>query len=295
LFAFTFAALAPSVYNAWWFSWLLSTIPLYCVSFPLALLILPKPVEPLGEKRKFGAGGFAVVCLTAVSAMYLFNIVGVYFVGIINTISGGRLGNTNALNEIVTSSPAWVTIAVACFLGPIMEELIFRKMLIDRVVAFGEFRACLLSGIIFGLFHGNFNQFFYATALGFIFSYVYVKTRNILYSIGMHIGINILGSVVVPRLLSAQNLEALDRIVADPMNISTSDAFALLLVMGTLLVGGAVIITGVVLFFVFLRKIKFDAPKYESDDGRTSKLLFFNGAMIAAVVVMAVNFVLSLL
>ena len=294
-FAFLFAAVAPNAYHSWWFSWVLSTVPLYCITFPLFLYVLPKPAAPLGEKRKLGAGRFIVACFVTVSAMYLFNIVSVYFMEIIRTVSGGSLGKTNTLNEIVSASPTWVTIAIACVLGPIMEEVIFRKVLISRLVPFGELRACVLSAVVFGLFHGNFNQFFYATALGLIFGYVYVKTRNIFYSIGLHMGINLIGSVIVPNLLSNKNLEAFERIAADPTNVSNADALAALVLIGTLLIGGAVIIAGVVLFFVFLRKIKFDAPALESDDGKTSKMMFFNAGMIAAAVVMTAIFVLSLL
>jgi len=293
--AFLVAAFAPDIYGAWWFSWLLSTVPLYCVAFPLFVRVLPKPEESIGEKRKFGAGKLTVACIIAISAMYVFNIVGVSFVDLINNISNGRLGNTDALTTMVNESPMWITLAIVCLVGPIMEEIIFRKVLIDRIVPFGELRACLVSALVFGLFHGNFLQFFYAAAIGFIFSYVYVKTRNIFYSIGMHIGLNVLGSVVVPNLLSGENLAVLERIAADPASMTNADAITLLLVMGTEIIGGGLIIAGIVLFFVFLRKIKFDAPKYEVEGGNATKMLFLNSAMIASMLIMAVNFVLSLL
>lgn len=293
--AFLFAAVAPGVYSSWWFSWLLSTVPLYCVAFPIFVLVLPKSPEKLGEKRPFGAGKLAIVCIISISAMYLFNIIGFNLVEYINRLSDGRLGNTDALNEIVSASPTWITIAIACFIGPIMEELIFRKVLVDRVLPFGEFRACLVSALIFGLFHGNFRQFFYATALGFIFAYVYVKTRNIFYSIGMHIGINLLGTLIIPNLLSAKNLEAVERAAADPFNMTNSDALKVLLVAGTLIISAGIILTGVILFFVFLKKIRFEAPKYEVEGGRATHMLLLNGGMIAAIVIMAAEFVLSLL
>ena len=42
----------------------------------------------------------------------------------------------------------------------------FRKLLIDRIVPFGQRVAVVVSGLAFGLFHGNFYQFFYAFSLG---------------------------------------------------------------------------------------------------------------------------------
>jgi len=293
--AFAFAAFAPKLYNSWWFLWLLSTIPLYCVAFPIFVYVLPKPADKIGEKRPFGVGKLVIACIIAVSAMYLFNIIGFNLVKYIKILSGGRLGQTDALNTIVNASPTWVTVAIACIVGPVMEEIIFRKVLMDRVLPFGEFRACLLSAIVFGLFHGNFHQFFYATALGFIVGYVYAKARNIFYSVGMHMGINLLGTVVVPNILSAKNLDAVERAAADPFNITNSDAVSVLLVTGTVIVGVGLVLAGVILFFVFLKKIKFDAPKYEVEGGKATKMLMLNPAMIAAMVVMAAAFVTALL
>ena len=81
--------------------------------------------------------------------------------------------------------------------APIVEELIFRKIVIDRLSVFGDRNAIIFSSVAFGLIHVNLYQFFYATALGFILGYVYTKTRNVKYSIFMHMLINFLGSVVV--------------------------------------------------------------------------------------------------
>ena len=294
--AYLFAYNAPNIYSAWWFNWVLSTVPLYFVAFPLFLFVLPKPIEKIGERRAYGAGRFIVTCFISISAMYLFNILGFNLVEGINWLSGGKLGNMDALNELVGKSPMWATVVVACVAAPVMEELIFRKALIDRVLPFGEFKACLLSGLVFGMFHGNFRQFFYAAVLGFIFAFVYVKTRNILYSIGLHMGINILGSVIMPWVLSNKNLAVINKIAASPeAPITNEDAMTVLLVAGTILIGAAAITAGVVLFFVFLRKIKFESGRYDAEGGKVSAMIYANAGTIAAMVIMAANFVLSLL
>ena len=51
--------------------------------------------------------------------------------------------------------------------------------------------AIITTAILFGLFHANFSQFFYAVALGMIFAYVTLKTGTIKYSIILHIVVNI--------------------------------------------------------------------------------------------------------
>ena len=81
-------------------------------------------------------------------------------------------------------------------IGPIFEEIIFRKILIDRTIKYGPLASILVSAIIFGLIHGNLNQFCYTVLVGGFFAYVYIKTGQIKYSIGLHIILNMLGSVL---------------------------------------------------------------------------------------------------
>ena len=51
---------------------------------------------------------------------------------------------------------------------------------------------------MFGLFHLNLFQFFYAFGLGLMFGYVYMRTSQLRYSIVMHMIINFNGSVLAP-------------------------------------------------------------------------------------------------
>ena len=71
-------------------------------------------------------------------------------------------------------------------LGPIFEEWMFRKQLIDHTRKYGEKTAILLSGLAFGLFHMNLFQFFYAFLLGVMFGYIYMRTSKLRYSTAMH-------------------------------------------------------------------------------------------------------------
>ena len=58
--------------------------------------------------------------------------------------------------------------------APVVEEFIFRKFLIDRVYRYGEWVAILTSGLMFGLFHENLAQFFFATLIGCFFAFFYI-------------------------------------------------------------------------------------------------------------------------
>ena len=76
---------------------------------------------------------------------------------------------------------------VVCLTGPITEELIFRKFLIDRLAIYSKTLAIFSSGIMFGIFHKNFGQLFSTTFSGWVLAYAYAETGNILISISYHI------------------------------------------------------------------------------------------------------------
>lgn len=289
----------------WWINWLISMLPLYLVAAPLFFITLPKrQTFGIKDKRKpFGIGRLAIACMISIAAMATLNYVGYFVTMFFNIISGGYLGRTDSLTNIVGSSPIWATLLGACIAAPIMEELIFRKLLIDRVKPFGELQACLLSGLIFGLFHGNFRQFFYAAVIGAVFAYVYCKTNNILYTIGMHMGINILGSVITPYFLSAERLSRMTEL-SEIIAKDTSGAVELLpeylaLILPVFILFGLgflLSVGGAVALALILRKkkLKLDAPSVTVPDG-VSGCIYANPAMIAAIVVMGASFVIALL
>lgn len=93
-----------------------------------------------------------------------------------------------------------LNIAMVVFAAPIVEELLYRKMLIDRIAAYGDGVSVVVSGLLFGLAHGNFSQFFYAFGLGALFAYVYIKTGHIGYTIGFHMFFNLIGGVFTVEL-----------------------------------------------------------------------------------------------
>lgn len=139
-------------------------------------------------------------------AMFLGNLIGI---GI--TTLMGAITNTDPISGIETyamSSSNLLKIVFLVILAPTIEECIFRKMLIDRMHPYGAWPAILTSAAMFGLFHGNFSQMFYAFFVGICFGFIYMRTGKIQYSACMHITINFLGSVIAPALLSNLNLEA---------------------------------------------------------------------------------------
>lgn len=180
-----------------WNTWgiLVSALPMYLIGFPVCWLIvkdMPTPCRPW--KRKFTAGQLVVTFFACISVMYIGNIVGTTLMAIVNGIQGKPL--MNPVSAMIENLETWVIFLLTVVAAPIFEELLYRKLLIDRVAQFGDKTAIILSGVLFGLSHGNFYQFFYAFGLGAIFAYVYLNTGRVRYTIIMHAIINFLGSIV---------------------------------------------------------------------------------------------------
>ncbi|XOQ47998.1 MAG: CAAX amino terminal protease self-immunity [Eubacteriales bacterium] len=108
------------------------------------------------------------------------------------------------LSMPLTDDPAvlilfFITIAVA---PPIVEELIFRGIVLQRLRKFGDGFAIVGSALLFGLFHGNLVQIVFAFIAGLVMALVDVRTNSLLPSILIHFCNNAISFVltVVQRL-----------------------------------------------------------------------------------------------
>ncbi|MBQ4514432.1 MAG: CPBP family intramembrane metalloprotease [Anaerolineaceae bacterium] len=138
-----------------------------------------------------------------------------------------------------------MAIAIPVVIGPILEELIFRKLMLDRTRAYGEKTAIIFSAICFGLFHGNLTQFLYAGCVGLFLGYVYCKTGKVLYTMIMHILLNGTSSII---LLLVPMLEQQDQ------NSVAIGGISLLLIF---LILGIMTVMGFILLFRWIKQKKF--------------------------------------
>lgn len=137
---------------------------------------------------------------------------------------------------------------------------------------------------MFGLFHGNLNQFAYAMLLGMFLAFLYVKTGNLKITIGLHMCINFMGAVVSVLLLKAIHLDEYQEIV-----MNGGDAQAVMDFMMAYLPGWigymvyvlfilAVVITGIVLFIVFRKRFALDPGQIPK--GQRFKTVICNPGML---------------
>jgi membrane protease YdiL (CAAX protease family) len=207
---------------------------------------------------------------------------------------------SNMLNSLVEGQSLWLTFIFMVIIAPVGEELVFRKLLIDRTQKYGGFVSVLLSGLIFGLMHGNFYQFFYAFALGLLLGYVYYSTGKIHLTIAIHAVINFVGSVVAKTLTDAINSMNVDiesgvateeEMINFLLNHGLTVAFMLAFIFFVLVAMACAVILPIVL----RKRLALGKGEIEIPRGKTGRVVFLNVGIIVMIAVYIFEFVLNLI
>lgn len=198
--------------NPYYF-WGMQVASMYVIAFPLFWLMIRK--LPVADRRsdKMSLMEFGAIFLVSEAIMLLGSMFSQWLTGLMEVFLGHEIPDTTS--DIILSSPLWIIILVVVIIGPIVEEMIFRKAMIDRLSVYGDRLAVIVSAFAFGLFHGNFYQLFYATALGLVLGYVYTRTRRSIYNCLLHIVINFMGTV--PALLLQDSLDRINALPEDAL------------------------------------------------------------------------------
>ena len=188
-------ARAEKIISSNYFIWGSQLVFMYAISFPVLYAMTRGVPRKIKKKSKMDIEELFMLFFIAQLAQFIGSNISNLIINLVYLISGRDI--SGSANDLIMNTPIWIIIIVAVIIGPIFEELIFRRILIDRLSPFGEKFAIITTAIAFGIFHGNLDQLIYTTALGFIFGYVYSVTRDIRYSIGLHMVFNFFGAVPV--------------------------------------------------------------------------------------------------
>ncbi len=259
------------------FAMMLSMLSMYPLALPVAYLVIrtvPKR-GPVGT-RPVGGARFLGILIVSVGFMFLGNLIGQFLMLIVSLLTGESM--VNSVQELILSMDIWQVFLAAVVAAPIVEEFLFRKLLLDRIVPYGQLLAVLLSGTLFGLAHGNFFQFFYAFALGVIFAYVYLRTGRLRYTVALHMLINFLGSIVPMAMIKY---------------METDELAGALMVYGNLFAEFLCMIFGVILLIVFRRQVYFKRTDWQIPANRCWAVVFGNAGMLLFLAYCIGNFLLQ--
>lgn len=161
------------------------------VGIPLGYLLLRSLPRAQVEKEPFRFKTF----LQFLPCCFALGVAGAMISTLISSFLPSGLNDT--VTEFLEGSGIAVSAVSVVIAAPIAEELLFRKWIIDRLEGYSPIGSVLFSAILFGLFHHNFSQLFYAFLLGFFFGSVYQRTHNILYTILLHVVFNSFSVIMV--------------------------------------------------------------------------------------------------
>ena len=282
--------------------------PMYLIGVPALWALCKRHPAVKLEKKKMSFGNFLILVMMCFGVMIIGNIIGLIVNAIIGLITGTPV--INSVEVMLGSSTVWANILIAGICAPIFEELMFRKFLVDRMVRYGEATAVVVSGLMFGLFHGNFSQFFYAAALGCFFAYVYVKTGKIRYPIIIHMIINMSSTLMLPimQMIDMDALESLSDasemmlegtvstgLMNDMMAGLAEMIVPLLILMLYELVVYGMAIAGIVLLIVKRKQFTFKAGEVTLPKGKRASVVWGNVGMILFTVACLALFVMTIL
>ncbi len=109
-------------------------------------------------------------------------------------------------SSVLDSSNGILTMIGTAIAAPIIEEIIFRGLIFDRLKkGMPVVLAGIISAVVFGLAHGQIIWICYAGVLGLILAYVYHKTGSIKATIAIHMAYNS-NSVILSVLPVSMNL-----------------------------------------------------------------------------------------
>lgn len=288
--------IAPDWFETTLFMNLLSPISLYVFALPVLLIIISSSEAKAPPKRRMGFGAFLIFLIIGFGCMYIGSYIGNFTMSVMSAVMNYDYGN--ALNAIIDYDNLWITAIFTVIIAPIAEELVFRKLIIDRTQKYGGFVCVLLSALMFGLMHGNLYQFFYCFFLGLILGYIYYSTGKIHLTIIIHAIINFFGSIFSAWLspIADKMLELTENSDTEAyVEFLSEHGLELLLMSGFSMFIYASMLAAVVLPVVLRKKIVLAKGEVTIPKGRTFKIVFLNAGILVMLIVYALEFVLNLL
>ena len=150
-----------------------------------------------------------LICVVGIICVYIGNLLG----SSITTILGGADSSQNqeGIEELLLSKYGVFIILDLAIVGPIVEELVFRKSMHDILRSFKcpTWVMLIISSVLFGLIHvidsGDFVQVFPYILMGVTLGGIEIYSKNIYPSIFVHIFINTIATGMIIFMSMLEN------------------------------------------------------------------------------------------
>lgn len=195
-------AFSPALLETTAGSLLISDLALYGLGLTAFALILRKtPAAPLPQPdQPADTPTLLKLLVLCLGSGYLGQLAGTAVISFLEEMF--KHGYVDPLDSVLSVSDPVVVFVFVVVIGPVFEELMFRDILLRRLLPYGQAFAIQVSAVAFGLFHCNIAQFFYAYTVGIILAYAVIRTGRLHIAILLHACFNLVGSLLMPALMN---------------------------------------------------------------------------------------------
>lgn len=259
---------------AWWV-WLRGFVPTYLVGLPVCFVLLKRrlPAQPRECRSLKKMELLALLCIS-LGLM----VPGNWSMNFLPRLFGNIPSHFNTLPDPLRCIAA-ITVV------PLLEELVFRKLLIDRIGQWGEKLAVLVSAVIFGLFRLDLFSIPDGFILGALFAYVYIRTGKLRYPVILSAFVNLNRMVIVP-LTGGLFSQLADFAIAEEASVGRVlfGIGGMLVMLQVMLCQMALGVLGIVLAFRRLRRLTWKPAPEQLPRRQGLKAAFLNIGMVIYIV-----------
>lgn len=158
-----------------------------------ATLILPTAIYMAWKRMNIAeAIRFKGIPISNVVLLVIFAYLISPLMQLINGLSMIYVKNNTAtvMTEVAEKNSIFLSLFLIAFIPAVFEEMVYRGLIYNTYRKVTVVGGVLLSGFLFGVMHGNINQFSYAFVMGLIFALVIEATDSILSTMIIHLVIN---------------------------------------------------------------------------------------------------------
>lgn len=162
---------------------LLISIVLAIILIPIFVVTYKKIIKEKSAEKNIKLNNIIIFILIGISVSLIYNITMFNVNSIIKITDSYKISNIPILIQILSSG----------LIGPILEELVFRGIVYNKLKKINKtMNSIIISSIIFSLFHfSSILNLIYSFMMSFLFIYAYEKSRSIIGSIVLHCSANI--------------------------------------------------------------------------------------------------------
>lgn len=179
---------------------------------------------------------------------------------------------------------ALVMFVFVAIVAPIFEEFVFRGVILNALKPFGNGVAIFASALMFGAFHANFSQCFYAVAIGIVLGYISCATGSIFPTTILHALVNSISGIMIIIM----TLPGVKKVMSGTSSALSESEMIQCNIAGFFT--AAVLITALIGLILAIKKLinikKFKLPQVWNEINLQKKLRFLliNPAMIISIV-----------